>query len=152
MVVNGKTYYGSGITNVQALNAKSLGIKRVNLHCDLVGHISICTYMEAEVDRFANLYAALLDAKYHLTLGIRCRTALNRCCYSCQQVTIDGIMYTCSSVSNADKFELTQADLQAKINTTSQISVMVVNGKTYYGSGITNEIPSYPRYSLPHCP
>ena len=56
-----------------------------------------------------------------------------------QQVTIDGIMYTCSSVSNADKFELTQADLQAKINTTSQISVMVVNGKTYYGSGITND-------------
>ena len=56
-----------------------------------------------------------------------------------QQVTIDGIMYTCSSVSKADKFELTQADLQAKINTTSQISVMVVNGKTYYGSGITND-------------
>ena len=48
-------------------------------------------------------------------------------------------MYTCSSVSNADKFELTQADLQAKINTTSPISVMVVNGKTYYGSGITND-------------
>ena len=56
-----------------------------------------------------------------------------------QQVTIDGIMYTCSSVSKAYKFELTQADLQAKINTTSQISVMVVNGKTYYGSGITND-------------
>ena len=56
-----------------------------------------------------------------------------------QQVTIDGIMYTCSSVSNADKFELTKADLAAKINTTSQISVMVANGKTYYGSGITND-------------
>ena len=29
--------------------------------------------------------------------------------------------------------------MKAKINTTSQISVMVVNGKTYYGSGITND-------------
>ena len=58
-----------------------------------------------------------------------------------QQVTIDGIMYTCTSatVSNADKFELTNADLQAKINTTSKVSVMIVNGKTYYGSGITND-------------
>ena len=60
-----------------------------------------------------------------------------------QQVTIDGIMYTCTSatVSNADKFELTLTDLQAKINTSSGggVSVMIVNGKTYYGSGITND-------------
>ena len=56
-----------------------------------------------------------------------------------QQVTIDGIMYTCTAtVSNADKFELTKDDLIAKLNTSS-LSIMSVNGKTYYGAGITDD-------------
>ncbi|MDE6363617.1 MAG: flagellar hook protein [Lachnospiraceae bacterium] len=56
-----------------------------------------------------------------------------------QQVTIDGIMYTCTAtVSNADKFELTKDDLKAKLNTSS-LSIMSVNGKTYYGAGITDD-------------
>ena len=55
-----------------------------------------------------------------------------------QQVTIDGIMYTCSSVSNADKFELKSEDLIAKLDTSS-LSIMSVNGKTYYGAGITDD-------------
>ena len=56
-----------------------------------------------------------------------------------QQVTIDGIMYTCTAtVSNADKFELTKDDLIAKLDTSS-LSIMSVNGKTYYGAGITDD-------------
>ena len=56
-----------------------------------------------------------------------------------QQVTIDGIMYTCTAtVSNADKFELTKTDLIAKLNSSS-LSIMSVNGKTYYGAGITDD-------------
>ncbi len=56
-----------------------------------------------------------------------------------QQVTIDGIMYTCTAtISNADKFELTKTDLIAKLNTSS-LSVMSVNGKTYYGAGLSTE-------------
>ena len=56
-----------------------------------------------------------------------------------QQVTIDGIMYTCTAtVSNADKFELTKDDLKAKLNSSS-LSIMSVNGRTYYGAGITDD-------------
>ena len=56
-----------------------------------------------------------------------------------QQVTIDGIMYTCTAtISNADKFELTKTDLIAKLNTSS-LSIMSVNGRTYYGAGITDD-------------
>ena len=48
-------------------------------------------------------------------------------------------MYTCTAtVSNADKFELTKDDLIAKLNTSS-LSIMSVNGKTYYGAGITDD-------------
>ncbi|MDE7478249.1 MAG: flagellar hook protein, partial [Lachnospiraceae bacterium] len=57
-----------------------------------------------------------------------------------QQVTIDGIVYTCTAatVSNADKFELTKDDLKAKIDTNG-LSVMTVNGKSYYGAKIADE-------------
>ena len=55
-----------------------------------------------------------------------------------QQVTIDGIMYTCTTKTNADKFELRADDLVKKLNTSS-LSIMTVNGKTYYGAGITDD-------------
>ena len=47
-------------------------------------------------------------------------------------------MYTCTTKTNVDKFELTKADLEAKINTSS-LSIMSVNGKTYYGAGLSTD-------------
>ncbi len=40
-----------------------------------------------------------------------------------QQVTIDGITYTAASVSNADKFELTVADLKKKVDDSGKSTV-----------------------------
>ncbi|MDE7478519.1 MAG: flagellar hook protein [Lachnospiraceae bacterium] len=55
------------------------------------------------------------------------------------QITIDGINYTVNTTtSNADKFEFTKADLKKKLSTTNQ-SVLSYNGKTYYGSGLTDK-------------
>ena len=53
-----------------------------------------------------------------------------------QQVTIDGITYTAASVSNADKFELTVADLKKKVDDSGK-STVNINGKTYYGDKVT---------------
>ncbi|MDE7478745.1 MAG: flagellar hook protein [Lachnospiraceae bacterium] len=56
-----------------------------------------------------------------------------------EQVTIDGITYTVNTASsNADKFEFTVSDLQAKIDKNDK-SVVTYNGKTYYGDKVQDK-------------
>ena len=78
-------------------------------------------------------------AEYHISGSVGEQTNIINSSISVgQQVTIDGISYTCSTSVNADKFELTKAELVKKLDKNG-LSTLSANGKTYYGDGIKND-------------
>ena len=66
-----------------------------------------------------------------------------------QQVTIDGITYTVSSVTNNDKLELKMDDLKKLVDANGK-STVIANGKTYYGesAGVTTATSATNAYNM----
>ena len=66
-----------------------------------------------------------------------------------QQVTIDGITYTVSSVTNNDKLELKMDDLKKLVDKNGK-STVIANGKTYYGekAGVTTATSATNAYNM----